>query len=287
MKSVSLFLLLLVMPTVVWADLQSDMMADKIKRLENEMTLLQKKVYTQDSDQLKASKKQQRRSFFSFGDDESISNEAVDELLNQIEQQSTVIADLTKRIEEMSFEQKMLKEKLQLLSDDTQIRFQQMEGNIRLAEDKVTEQPEKEIKQENVADNEKTEPLTDKEAYNQAYDILMQGDYVQAEQAFTDFLKTYPESSLAGNASYWLGETYYVRGEYEVAAGVFSESLEKYENGPKAPDNLLKLGLIMAHLGNKEEACGFFTLLQEKYPKANAALKQRTEEELKKLSCLS
>ncbi len=287
MKYVSLFFLLITMPAFVRADLQSDMMADKVKRLENEMTLLQKKVYTQDSDQLKTSRKQQRRSFFSFGDDEVVSDEAIDELLGQIEQQNTVISDLTKRLEEISFEQEMLKEKLQLLADDTEIRFRQLSENSRSVNtEPPVVQPETEQNKEQEIP-EKSESLTDKEVYNQAYNTLMQGDYAKAEQAFTDFLKTYPNSSFAGNANYWLGETFYVRGSYEVAAGIFSEGLEKYENSPKAPDNLLKLGLIMAHLGNKDESCGFFSLLLEKYPQSNAALKQRAEEELKKLSCLN
>ena len=122
--------------------------------------------------------------------------------------------------------------------------------------------------------------FSDKEAYDNAYALLVKTKYPEAEQAFTAFLKDYPDSKLVGNANYWLGETYYVRGQYDVAAGIFSDGLTKYEASPKAADNLLKLGLTMAKLEKKKEACGFLTLLPQKYPKANQTLKQRAEHPL-------
>ena len=60
---------------------------------------------------------------------------------------------------------------------------------------------------------------------------------------------------LAGNAQYWLGETYYVRKDYENAATAFALGYQKYPKSAKAADDLLKLGMSLGNLGKKPDAC--------------------------------
>ena len=45
--------------------------------------------------------------------------------------------------------------------------------------------------------------------YNYARSFLMRRDFASAEVAFRTFIDANPESSLVGNAQYWLGETYW------------------------------------------------------------------------------
>ncbi|MDY6407571.1 MAG: tol-pal system protein YbgF, partial [Pseudomonadota bacterium] len=189
------------------------------------------------------------------------------ELYLQLEEQNQTISDLTRKVEELTHAQDVLKEQLFKMQADTDLRFQEANKPSQ-----SNPQPP-------------PSPKTDKEAYDAAYNLLIKAKYPEAERAFTAFLRDYPNSSLAGNANYWLGETYYVRGEYQVAAGIFSDGLTKYEKSTKAPDNLLKLGLTMANLKEKDEACGFFKLMPEQFPKANETLKQRAKQEAKKLAC--
>jgi tol-pal system protein YbgF len=80
--------------------------------------------------------------------------------------------------------------------------------------------------------------------YEQALAILREGRYTEAAQAFKGFLASYPGSSYADNASYWLGETYYVTREFDQALAAFKGLTENYPNSPKAPDSLLKTGYI-------------------------------------------
>ena len=61
--------------------------------------------------------------------------------------------------------------------------------------------------------------------YEQAYGYLLQKDYGAAESGFEDFLKRHPNHQLAGNAQYWLGETFYVRGQYQGCRGGLPEGL--------------------------------------------------------------
>lgn len=250
------------------ADLQTDMMNDKIERLDREMTLLQKKVYEADN------MSRRRRG---STEDHSVSSDGLSELYGQLDAQNTVIADLTRRTEELSFAVAELKEQIRKMNADIDMRFQTLPAPVTIVPG-APAVPQKKPDMRRI-ENE------DKEAYDAAYDLLKKGKYAEAEKAFTVFMRDYPESTLAGNANYWLGETYYARGQYEVAAGIFSDGLTQYAKSSKAPDNLLKLGMTMAQLKKKDEACGFLTLLPEQFPKASDTLKKRAEAEARKLAC--
>jgi TolA-binding protein len=49
------------------------------------------------------------------------------------------------------------------------------------------------------------------EQYNYAFGLLKQADYPAAEAALKSFIEQHPNDPMAGNAQYWLGETYYTR----------------------------------------------------------------------------
>ncbi|MFD2204100.1 tol-pal system protein YbgF [Kiloniella antarctica] len=126
---------------------------------------------------------------------------------------------------------------------------------------------------------------TPKQQYDYAFGLLRQARYDDAEQAFSTFVERHPEDSLAGNATYWLGETYYVRGDYQQAAITFADSFQRYPSSSKAPDNLLKLGLSLSSLGNTADACGTFSELLNRYPNSTAIIKQRAGQETQRLNC--
>ncbi len=82
----------------------------------------------------------------------------------------------------------------------------------------------------------------DKTAYQAAFNLLKDGQYDRAIGAFQKFLATYPDSSLADNAQYWLGEAYYVNKAYPDAESAFQRVVDKYPQSRKLPDALLKIG---------------------------------------------
>jgi tol-pal system protein YbgF len=126
---------------------------------------------------------------------------------------------------------------------------------------------------------------TPQEQYDHAFGLLRQANYPGAEQAFASFLAQHAEHPLAGNAKYWLGETYYVRGNYQQAAVTFAEGFEAYPNNSKAPDNLLKLGMSLASLGSTQDACGTFSVLLDRYADAPATILSRAQRESQRLGC--
>jgi tol-pal system protein YbgF len=121
--------------------------------------------------------------------------------------------------------------------------------------------------------------------YDHAFGLLRQANYEAAEQAFAVFLAQHPTDALAGNAKYWLGETFYVRGNYQQAAVTFAEGFEAYPTNSKAPDNLLKLGMSLASLGSKQDACGTFDVLLDRYADAPATILSRAQQESQRLGC--
>ena len=126
---------------------------------------------------------------------------------------------------------------------------------------------------------------TAQEQYNYAFGLLRQANYPAAEQALKAFIKAFPKDALAGNAQYWLGETYYVRKDYENAATAFAVGYQRYPKSDKAADNLLKLGMSLGNLGKKTEACTAFARLGQEYPIAPANVKERVAGERKQLGC--
>jgi tol-pal system protein YbgF len=128
-------------------------------------------------------------------------------------------------------------------------------------------------------------PLDAATLYNQGYGDLLRRDYPSAETAFRRLLEAYPSDKLAGDAQYWLGETYYVRGQYKNAADAFLKGYKSYGSNPKAPDSLLKLAMSLAALGQKEAACSSFAELGTKFPSAPLHVRDEANAERRKAGC--
>jgi tol-pal system protein YbgF len=126
---------------------------------------------------------------------------------------------------------------------------------------------------------------TPEDQYRYAFSKLRTRDFVAAEQLLTAFLKAHPDHDLAGNAQYWLGETYYARGDMEKAAVAFLDGYKTYPKSSKGPDNLLKLGMTVGQLGQKEQACAALSKLAVEYPQAPDSIKRYAVAERQKLGC--
>ncbi|MDP1965999.1 MAG: tol-pal system protein YbgF, partial [Reyranella sp.] len=123
------------------------------------------------------------------------------------------------------------------------------------------------------------------QVYNDAFKKLQDGDYAGAEKGFRAFVQRHPQHALAGNAQYWLGETYYARRDYQNAMTAFAEGYKAYKTSPKGPDNLLKLGITLATLGRKSDSCAIFARFAQDYPRATGLQKRRIEQERRKNGC--
>jgi len=112
---------------------------------------------------------------------------------------------------------------------------------------------------------------TEQAVYNQAFDALKAGSYSTAITGFRDFLKNYPDSSLAENAQYWLGEAYYVNHDYDSATGAFRTVLKKWPDSRKAPDAMLKLGFTQYEQKQYGPARATLEEVTKKFPGTDSA----------------
>ncbi len=123
------------------------------------------------------------------------------------------------------------------------------------------------------------------EQYAHAQQLVAQTRYDEAEEAFREFLRQHPDHQLAGNARYWLGETFYVRKRYDEAAATFLETYQKDPKGSKAADSLLKLGLSLSAMRKPAEACVALDKLLREHKSAPGYILRRAEQERGQLAC--
>lgn len=112
-------------------------------------------------------------------------------------------------------------------------------------------------------------------AFKQAKDLLLAGDYANAEQAFAAYVNNYPDTARAAEARYWLGETQFVREAYTDAAGNYIGAIRGWPQTSWAPDATLKLARSMVALKKTAEACRTLDELAKRYPKAPAQVNSR------------
>lgn len=112
---------------------------------------------------------------------------------------------------------------------------------------------------------------SDQDAYASAFSTLKAGKYSDAITAFQQFLATYPKSSMADNAQYWLGESYYVTRDFQDAAAAFQAVLDHWPNSTKAPDALLKLGYTQVELKQPGQARATLASVGVRFPGTDAA----------------
>jgi tol-pal system protein YbgF len=134
-------------------------------------------------------------------------------------------------------------------------------------------------------DVQPSDVLTPQEQYDDAFGLLRQANYEEAEKAFKDFIDKNPKDKMIDNAKYWHAETLYVRGRFSEAAIGFADAYQQNPLGAKAPDSLLKLSMTLAALNKPVDACTSLAALKSKYPNATQLVKNRAAEERQKLKC--
>ena len=107
--------------------------------------------------------------------------------------------------------------------------------------------------------------------YDAAFAALKDGRYAESARRFQTFLDQYPNSGLAGNAYYWLGESYYVTQNYKISLKTFQTLLQRYPDSQKAPDALLKVGYSQYELKQWDQAEATLNQVVQSYPDTTVA----------------
>jgi tol-pal system protein YbgF len=131
------------------------------------------------------------------------------------------------------------------------------------------------------AGTEPADPAKEKLYYEAAFDLIKAKDFDKASQAFTAFLRKYPNSSYAGNAQYWLGEVNLAKGDLQGAGQAFAKVSQQYPKHAKVPDSLYKLADVERRLGHNDKVKGILQQVVAQYPGTSAA--QLAQRDLQRL----
>jgi tol-pal system protein YbgF len=185
------------------------------------------------------------------------------------------------QVEQLQNENAQLKQRNHDQYGDLDTRLQKLEGGAPASPASPASPPPATVPGPPVAAPEDTHtdgsdtaasnPGNEAAAYGAAFDSLKRGDYVESARAFKIFLDNYPQATLAPNAWYWLGESYYVTQNYPIALDAFQNLLAQFPDSGKAPDALLKKGYCQIEM--KQVPTGEQTLQQviDQYPGSDAA----------------
>jgi tol-pal system protein YbgF len=108
-------------------------------------------------------------------------------------------------------------------------------------------------------------------AYQAALDQFKLGNYTLAVAAMQGFLVTYPSSSLAANAQYWIGMAHSGQRDYKSAIAAQRKLLAAWPDSPKAPDAMLSIASAQETMGDRKSAQQTLQELIAKYPASSSA----------------
>lgn len=122
-------------------------------------------------------------------------------------------------------------------------------------------------------------------AFDTARSRLNDGDFIGAQSGFEAFVADHADHPQAGEAWYWLGETFFVRSQFAEAADAYIASLRNQPDGEKAPDALVRLAASLHGLGRTREACETLSRFGRQFPNASQASRDRAARESVRANC--
>jgi len=112
-------------------------------------------------------------------------------------------------------------------------------------------------------------------AYDAALDQFKRGEYTAAIGGFQSFVKTYPRSSLAASAQYWVGNAQFARKDYRAAIASQRQLIQLWPDSAKVPDALLNIASAQSEVGESAAARRTLEELMTKYPQSESAAKAK------------
>ena len=113
--------------------------------------------------------------------------------------------------------------------------------------------------------------LVESRSYEAALALFREANYPGAIAGFNGFLKAHPDSSLAANAQYWIGYSYYSLKDYKNALAHQQKLLTLYPASNKVPDAMLNIANSQLALNNVAGARKTLKDIVAKHPGTQAA----------------
>ncbi len=181
------------------------------------------------------------------------------DLAGQIQKQAEEIARLHGQIETLSYELETTKKRQQDFYLDLDSRLRKLEPQAAAeGGDKPPAKPA-------------GDPVAEGQEYEAALNFFKANKFKEAAAAFGAFLQKRPDSSLAPNAQFWLGNAWYAQRDCKKAIEAQSAVTSKWPDSSKAPDAWLAIATCQQEMGNAAGSKRSLETLVAKYPAAPAA----------------
>jgi len=225
------------------------------------------------------------------------SSNAMLDLMTKIEQLQSDVQQLTGKVEEQNYQINELKKQQKAFSGDFDERISSLENkdlesspeesaaaaapapasvDETTGPDAASSENSPDATGQEVAEKTINQspavPQAENEQYKQNLDLLRHGRTDESIEGFKAFLSQYPDSKLANNAQYWLGEAYRAKHDDVSAMKAFNDVITHYPNGIKVPDALLKLGYIAVEQNQMDQAREYLNRVINDHPNTKPAL---------------
>ncbi|WP_428423177.1 tol-pal system protein YbgF [Methylibium sp.] len=190
------------------------------------------------------------------------------ELTEQVNQLRRSLLDLNSTIEQLRADLAKLRgsdEQLQRDVADLQRRQKDVQQGIDERLRKMEPQKVTLDGKEFLAEPEETR------LYGDAVNVLRQGDFTGAVNAFSAFQRRYPSSGYSTAALYWLANAQYGKRDYKDAIPSFRALVAAAPDHPRAPEALLSIANCQIELKDTKAARRTLDELLKAYPKSEAA----------------
>jgi tol-pal system protein YbgF len=111
--------------------------------------------------------------------------------------------------------------------------------------------------------------------YNNALRDYNGGKNDLAIQEFTDYIKFYPDTDLAGNSYFYIAEIQFKGGDFQRAVANYDLVLQNFPGGNKAAGAQLKKGFALLELGKEDDGTQELKRVIQRYPRTNEATQAR------------
>jgi tol-pal system protein YbgF len=204
------------------------------------------------------------------------------------------LADFGVQLDAIQAQLAELEGRLEVVEHQSSLAVQEARSARREAGEALVRETGEESEASQQAPTEKGEPAAEGSSseagnsaqevseYRAAYATWREGDSQQCIDRFRSFLQTYPSSSYADDAAFWMADCYFKQGDFKTAILRFDDVVTRYPAGNKASEALYRQGEALLRLGpgyGKAAGKAFERVVHE-YPESPRAAEAKRQLEL-------
>ncbi|MCL2390210.1 MAG: tol-pal system protein YbgF [Endomicrobia bacterium] len=189
------------------------------------------------------------------------------------------ISDLKGEVAELQIQLKDLQKRhadLFVKADSSYVTLDVLSASIKDLQNKVSMLAQNiqdiEVSSKKKRDGAKSETMIPSDIYQIAYSDYSMGKYGLAYEGFKSFVDKYPNSELAPQAQYFMGECFYSQSMWAQAVAEYKKVEQNYPRSDLTASARLKIALSYDLLGKRNEAISIFSSIVEDYPQSSEAL---------------